>query len=83
MTSNGNPTLAYLLSDTREIMHQVQSFCFTKFGCARCVCKQACSHSLARILLLLSVQKERKKYKLMKEYPIISTENFIARQYHP
>ena len=29
---------------------------------ARCVCKQACSHSPARILLLLSVQKERKNY---------------------
>ena len=51
MTSNGNPTLAYLLSDTREIMHQVQSFCFTK---------------------------GEKEIDLMKEYPIISTENYKA-----
>ncbi|MBR2416523.1 MAG: hypothetical protein IKB11_07190, partial [Bacteroidaceae bacterium] len=37
----------------------------------------------AELLLLLSVQKERKIYKLMKEYPIISTENYKARQYYP
>ena len=40
--------------------------------------KQACSHSLARILLLLSAQKGEKEIELKREQPIISTENFTA-----